>query len=120
MPPFQRHVFVCLNQRPQGNAIGCCSSKGSADICEALKTAARRQGLRGLRINKAGCLNQCEHGVTIVVYPEGVWYGFVQPGDVEEIVRSHLVAGRPVERLRLADGCINTSSCKHRSSTPTQ
>lgn len=89
------------------------------EIREALKAAVKRHGLQGLvRINEAGCLDQCEHGVTIVVYPEAVWYGFVQLADVEEIVRSHLVGGRPVERLRLPDECINTSSCKHRPAPP--
>ena len=120
MPPFQRHVFVCLNKRTPGHPKGCCSDKGSDAIREALKTAAKRYGLQGLvRINEAGCLDQCEHGVTIVVYPEAVWYGFVQLSDIEEIVRSHLVEGRPVQRLRLPDECINTSSCKHRPPPPT-
>ena len=121
MPPFQRHVFVCLNKRAPGHPKGCCSDKGSSVIREALKIAAKQYGLQGLvRINEAGCLDQCEHGVTIVVYPEAVWYGFVRLSDVEEIVRSHLVEGRPVERLRLADACINTSSCKHRPMPSTE
>ena len=67
-----------------------------------------------VRINKSLCLDQCEHGPTVVVYPEAVWYGFVRPEDAAEIVEQHLVGGRPVERLRLADECINTKSCPHR------
>ena len=67
-----------------------------------------------VRANKAGCLDQCEHGPTVVVYPEAVWYGHVTPADVDEIVTEHLVHGRPVERLVLADGCLNTASCPHR------
>jgi len=67
-----------------------------------------------IRINKAGCLDQCEHGPTVVVYPEAVWYGHVQLEDAEAIVNEHLVGGRPVERLRLADECVNTKSCPHR------
>src|SRR3972149_6702480 len=115
MPPFQRHVFVCQNKRPPGHPKGCCSDKGSSAIREALKAAAKQHGLQGLvRINEAGCLAQCEHGVTVVVYPDAVWYGFVQLTDVAEIVRSHLVDGRPVERLRLAGGRINTAHCKKR------
>ncbi len=120
MPPFQRHVFVCQNKRTPGHPKGCCSDKGSAAIRDALKASAKQHGLQGLvRINEAGCLDQCEHGVTIVVYPEAVWYGFVQLADVAEIVRSHLVDGRPVERLRLADECVNTASCKHRPTRET-
>ena len=67
-----------------------------------------------MRANKAGCLDQCEHGPNLVVYPDGVWYGRVTAADVEEIIQSHLVEGRPVARLRLADGCINTADCEHR------
>ena len=64
-----------------------------------------------VRANKSGCLDQCEHGPTVVVYPEAVWYGFVDAADVEEIVTSHIVNGRPVERLQLAESCLNTASC---------
>jgi len=68
-----------------------------------------------VRANKAGCLDHCEHGSTVVVYPEGIWYGNVQVADVPEIVESHIVGDCPVERLRLADGCINTPDCEHRT-----
>ncbi len=63
-----------------------------------------------MRANKSGCLDQCEHGPTVVVYPEQVWYGHVQSTDVDEIVREHIVGGRVVERLRLPEGCVNTRS----------
>ncbi|MEK6676152.1 MAG: (2Fe-2S) ferredoxin domain-containing protein [Planctomycetota bacterium] len=115
MPPFERHVFVCTNERSTDHPKGCCSAKNSTAIREALKNAAKRSGLgSAIRINAAGCLDQCEHGVTVVVYPEGVWYGFVSLEDVDEIVQSHLLNGQPVERLRLSDECINTQTCPHR------
>ncbi len=114
MPPFERHVFVCTTVREPGHPRGCCSEKGSEAIREALKKAVAKRLGRRVRVNTAGCLDQCEHGVTVVVYPEGVWYGFVKLEDVEEIVESHLVNGRPVERLRLPDSCINTPSCPHK------
>jgi (2Fe-2S) ferredoxin len=80
-----------------------------------LKQESKAAGLGGkIRVNQSGCLDQCEHGPVMVVYPEAVWYGHVQPEDAAEIVREHLVGGRPVERLRLADGCVNTKSCPHR------
>jgi (2Fe-2S) ferredoxin len=81
-----------------------------------MKRLVGRHGL-GLtvRVNTAGCLDQCEHGVTVVVYPEGVWYGFVREEDVAEIVESHLAGGRPVERLRLPETCVNRSQCVHRT-----
>ena len=115
MPGFEKHVFVCTNTRADGHPRGCCAAKDSGAIRERLKALVAERGLaRRIRINKAGCLDQCEHGVTIVVYPEAVWYGFVGADDVVEILESHLIDGRPVERLRLPDGCINTDRCPHR------
>jgi (2Fe-2S) ferredoxin len=102
MPPYERHVFVCENARDPSDARGCCAAKGSKAIRGRLKVLAKNAGLAGrVRINGAGCLDQCEHGVTVVVYPEAVWYGGVTEADVEEIFRSHVLEGRPVERLRL-------------------
>jgi (2Fe-2S) ferredoxin len=66
----------------------------------------------------SGCLDQCEHGPTVVVYPDAVWYGGVTPNDVDEIIESHIVNGKPVERLMLAEDCINASSCPHRAAKP--
>jgi (2Fe-2S) ferredoxin len=118
MPFFERHVFVCTNERAPGHPKGCCSAKDSEAIREALKSASKKRLGKSVRVNTAGCLDQCEHGVTIVIYPEAVWYGFVKMEDVEEIVESHLVNGQPVERLRLPDTCINTASCRHREKAP--
>lgn len=115
MPVFEKHVFVCTNSRPDDHPRGCCACKGSEAIRDALKSAAKIAGLGNrIRINAAGCLDQCEHGVTLAVYPDAVWYGFVTLRDVDEIVREHLASGRPVERLRLPDACINTLNCPHR------
>ena len=118
MPPFVRHLFVCTNERPADHPRGCCLAKGSPAIRDAFKTAIKKAGLgTDVRVNAAGCLDQCEHGVTVVVYPEAVWYGFVTLDDVETIVREHIVGGRPVQRLRLRDACINASGCPHRCQT---
>ena len=103
MPPYERHVFVCENVRDPSDPRGCCAAKGSKAVRERLKALAKEAGLAGrVRVNTAGCLDQCAHGVTIVVYPEAVWYGCVTLSDAEEIFRSHVVDGEPVERLRLA------------------
>ncbi len=116
MPAYEKHVFVCTNIRAEGHPRGCCSAKDAGAIRERLKELVEKRGLKKrIRVNTAGCLDQCEHGVTIVVYPEAVWYGFVKAGDVEEILESHLVGGKPVDRLRLPDGCINTERCPHKS-----
>jgi (2Fe-2S) ferredoxin len=116
LPAYERHVFVCLNQRPADAPRPSCTSDGKSELHTRLQQLSREAGLGSkVRINKSGCLDQCEHGPTVVVYPDAVWYGHVKPEDAEEIVTEHLVAGRPVERLRLADECINTKTCPHRS-----
>lgn len=116
MPPFERHVFVCTNQREKSHPRGCCAASNGVSVREAMKARSKALGLEGkVRINATGCLDQCEHGTTVVVYPEGVWYGFVGIDDVEEIVQLHLVKGEPVARLRLPDNCINTAACSHRA-----
>ena len=114
MPAFERHVFVCCNSRPEGAPRRSCTADGNNALHAALQQAAKAAGLGGrVRINKSGCLDQCEHGPMVVVYPEAVWYGAVRPEDAAEIVNEHLVAGRPVERLRVADECLNSKSCPH-------
>ena len=116
MAPFERHVFVCQNSRPEGAPRPSCTKDGKSDLLPQLQQFTKAAGLGGkVRINKSGCLDQCEHGPMVVVYPDAIWYGGVQPGDAEEIVNEHLLNGRPVERLRLADECINTKSCPHRA-----
>ena len=100
MPPYQRHVFICTNRRPDDHPRGSCAQKGSEELRARFKDALKKHGLaKVMRANAAGCLDVCEHGCSVVVYPEGVWYGHVTPDDVEEIVEEHLVNGRPVERL---------------------
>ena len=102
MADFARHVFICVNERDPSDARGCCHSKGGADVAAAFKSKLYDRGLKRIvRPNKAGCLDQCARGVTVVVYPEGVWYGGVGVDDVDEIIDSHVLGGRPVERLRI-------------------
>jgi (2Fe-2S) ferredoxin len=121
LPTFERHVFVCCNTRPEGAPRPSCTRDGSSALHAELQQRVKATGLGGrVRINKSGCLDQCEHGPTVVVYPEAVWYGNVQPMDAAEIVAEHLVAGRPVERLRLADECLNTKNCPHRPAVYTK
>lgn len=99
---FKYHVMVCENRRDPADPRGCCAAKGSEAIRAALKDEIARRGLsREARANAAGCLDACAYGPTIVVYPEGVWYGGVRVEDVPELVESHLVNGVPLERLRL-------------------
>ena len=115
MAPFVHHVFVCANRREAGHPRGCCDPTGAEALHKAFKQALADRGLnRRIRANRSGCLDQCEHGPTVVVYPDEVWYGGVTLDDVAEIVDGHLAGGVPVARLRLADDCINTGACPHK------
>ena len=111
---YRHHVFFCMNNRPAGSPRGCCSSKGSLSLRNYMKNRAKALGLPETRINGAQCLDRCEFGPVVVIYPEGVWYQCRTEADVDEIVASHMVVGCPVERLMLAEGCINTGVCEHR------
>lgn len=102
MTKLEKHVFICINERPAGHASGCCKSKGSEEILGFMKEEIKKRGLaKKIRVNKAGCLDQCSKGAAIVVYPEGVWYGHVTKEDVLEIVDKHLIGNDPVSRLRI-------------------
>jgi (2Fe-2S) ferredoxin len=104
MPSYQRHVFVCINERAPDHPRGCCKSRGGDDVRAALKRELAARGMQEqVRANNAGCLDQCEHGVTMVVYPEQVWYGGVKPEDVPEIVERHIINGEYVTRLMIPD-----------------
>ncbi len=103
MSYYRHHIFFCLNQREGSEA--CCAqhdAKAAFDHCKALVKAAGMAGPGGVRVNKAGCLDRCAGGPVAVVYPEGVWYTYVDRSDIDEIVASHLTEGRVVERLLLA------------------
>jgi (2Fe-2S) ferredoxin len=97
---YERHVFFCLNRREDGRA--CCANHDAERLRAYAKDRVKKLGLDGkVRVNKAGCLDRCDEGPCVVVYPEGVWYTYVDEHDVDEIVESHLVRGEVVERLRI-------------------
>jgi len=99
---FETHVFCCTNQRPEGSVRGCCASKGAAALQAYFKQRVHELGLsQRVRVNKAGCLDRCEWGATVVIYPDGVWYRLQTRADVDAIVDQHLVAGQLVDSLRL-------------------
>jgi (2Fe-2S) ferredoxin len=98
---FSHHIFVCTNERSPEDARGCCRAKGSEDVLKLFKAELHKRGLKGkVRANSSGCLDSCAFGVSVVVYPEAVWYARVRPEDVVEIIERHIVGGEPVERLR--------------------
>jgi (2Fe-2S) ferredoxin len=97
---FKRHIFFCLNERSNNEA--CCAQHGAQQAFEHCKSRIKELGLSGpgqVRVNKAGCLDRCSGGPVAVVYPEGVWYSYVDKADIDEIVDSHLKNGQVVERL---------------------
>ena len=96
------HLFVCTNERPVDHPRGCCKARNSEAILAKLKSEIAKAGLTGsFRAQKAGCLDVCEFGPAVVIYPENVWYGPVTEDDAVEIVQSHLKNGKLVDRLRV-------------------
>lgn len=111
MSHYKHHVFFCLNQREQG--AECCAAVGAAALFDYARSRAVELNIRGaggVRMNRAGCLDRCDFGPCMVVYPEAVWYQMVDESDVEEIIQEHLINGRPVERLRIPDEASGEAS----------
>lgn len=100
-PYYDCHVFICVNRRDPGRA--CCAASGAEDALAHAKARVREPELRShdVRVNASGCLGRCELGPTVVVYPQGIWYTYVDDSDIDEIIDSHVRLGVPVERLRL-------------------
>ena len=99
---FEKHVFCCINKRPDSNLKGCCSSKNSEKLQTELKIKIKDLKLnKKIRINKSGCLDRCESGPVMVIYPEGIWYSFKTSEDIDEILNSHLLNNKIVERLKI-------------------
>jgi len=98
---YTAHVFVCTNERPAGHPRGCCKEKGSEKLRDYMKARAKELGLPSTRINTAGCLERCEFGPALVIYPEGVWYSPKTREDIDEILSVHMQQGKRVERLML-------------------
>jgi len=102
-PPlfFDVHVFVCCNRRPDGHKRGSCAAKGSERLRDYMKARAKELAIPRIRINSAGCLDRCELGPCIVIYPEGVWYRMDSTSDVDAILERHVISGERVADLML-------------------
>jgi (2Fe-2S) ferredoxin len=101
MSYYERHIFFCLNQRDGENACAQHGAQAGFDHCKKRVKGEKLAGPGKIRVNKAGCLDRCAGGPVAVVYPEAVWYTYVDEQDIDEIVDSHLKEGRIVERLVL-------------------
>jgi len=101
---YRTHVFCCVNERAPDHPRSCCSARGSIELRTYMKARAKELGIESIRINNAGCLERCELGPNLVIYPEGVWYHYETKQDVDEILERHIINGERVERLYLEPG----------------
>ena len=96
---YNYHVFICTNKRAEGHPRGCCAQKNSVKLRNFMKIKVKSLGLEKIRINAAGCLDKCELGPTVVIYPEGIWYAIKNEEDVEAIINEHIIKGKTVKHL---------------------
>lgn len=96
---YRQHVFFCVNEREEGHPRGCCKAKESVVLREYMKAKAKEMKLKGVRINASGCLDRCELGPSVVVYPEGVWYTCKSKDDVDRILEEHIRDGGRADSL---------------------
>lgn len=101
MSLYRHHIFCCTNRREPGHKRGCCAEKDAEHLRNYMKASVKALGLKKVRVNTAGCLDRCELGPTMVIYPDGVWYGCKTKEDVDEVIKEHLQGGRVVKRLQL-------------------
>lgn len=98
---FDHHIFCCTNRREPGHTRGCCAEKGAEELRDYMKLRLKELGVPKVRVNQSGCLDRCELGPCIVIYPEGVWYSPKNKEDIDAIMHEHVIGGKAVERLRL-------------------
>lgn len=114
MPAFTHHIFICTNQRPDGHPRGCCDPQGSGALREAFKKEVACRNLKPLvRANQAGCLDQCELGPTVAIYPQGIFYGGVTVQDVPRIIEETVIGGRVLEDLLIPAEYLNNPKCEY-------
>ena len=96
---YKYHVFFCKNKREKGHPRGCCAEKSSLKLRNLMKIKVKSLGLPNVRINTSGCLDKCEYGPTVVIYPEAIWYTISNEKDLEELIKGHLIDGKPIKKL---------------------
>jgi (2Fe-2S) ferredoxin len=103
-PFFDVHIFVCCNRRPDGHPRGSCAARGSDALRDYMKARVKEAKIPHARVNMAGCLDRCEQGPCIVIYPEGAWFRAGTRDDIDAIIEQHLIGGERAEALRLPAG----------------
>lgn len=102
MPQYQFHLFCCINERPDAAVKLSCGKQGAIELHAYLKLKVKEAGLtHSIRVNKSGCLDVCEQGPVMVIYPEGIWYRFKTREDVDQIFEQHLKLGQKIKELSL-------------------
>ncbi len=101
---FDAHIFVCCNRRPDGHKRGSCAAKGSEALRDYMKARVKEAGIPHARVNMAGCLDRCEEGPCVVIYPAGIWYRIESRADVDAVIEQYLIGGHRVEGLELPAG----------------
>ncbi len=103
-PPlfFEAHLFMCCNQRPDGHKRGSCAANGSEGLRDYMKARVKELGIERVRVNSAGCLDRCELGPCLVIYPQGIWYKIETREDVDAVLQKHLIEGGRASELLLA------------------
>lgn len=103
-PFFNAHLFVCTNRRPDGHKRGSCAARGSEHLRDYMKARAKELGIANIRVNSAGCLDRCELGPCLVIYPEGVWYRIDSTADIDAVLQDHVIQGGRATALMLPPG----------------
>lgn len=97
---FDAHLFVCTNRRPDNHRRGSCAARGSEHLRDYMKARAKELGIPNIRVNSAGCLDRCERGPCLVIYPEGTWYKIDTTADVDQVLQRHVIEhGRATDLL---------------------
>jgi len=106
----EKHIFVCLNQRPLENPKGSCTTRGAEEVFKQFKHEIELNNLYGkVFLTKTGCLGPCQHGAIVLVYPDAIWYAGVTKNDVPKIIQQHIIGNKPVEHLLLAESFFDRS-----------
>lgn len=104
MPPFKKHIFICMNARPAGHPKGSCQENGSQEVLERLMVERENRNLMAdIKVSRSSCLGPCNSGPVAVVYPDNVWYRNLTADAMSEIVEEHLINDNPVEKYRIPE-----------------
>mgnify|MGYP001331494540 FL=1 len=98
---YRKHIFFCTNKRDADHPRGCCAGKGSLKLRNYMKLKIKELGLHNIRVNTSGCLDRCEEGPCIVIYPEGIWYRANNKTDIDSIIENHITSGKRVDDLEI-------------------